>query len=223
MDTSEFPENLFIQEDHTLQSFVERVFNDDPQDPNTYTLTLDTDFSNTPEDFKTVFEALSTVFTLAMRLKFANPGTGQVNLLEVTDAQFQRLREYFRSFGFDVFYEAVPITQFNTTNTPSSSTSSSTSLPSTDPSTLPSFDDDVPFPPTPSPTDLFSSPSNPDSIDQTSQHSSSTSTSTSTSIFEQMSHSLDDLETTQADTLEDYFITLNTEHVKFRVWFKFLT
>lgn len=172
-------ENLFTQEDHTLQSFVERVFNSEPKDPRTYTLTLDTDFTNSPEDLKIVFEALSTVFTLAMRLKHADPSTGQVDLLAVTDAQFQKIREYFYSFGFDVFYEATPFTPFN----PDADME--------DPSNLPSLAD--------------------------------ISTEASPVESEATAKSLDELPTTKQDTLEDYFITLRTDKVKFKVWFQFLT
>ncbi len=181
----DLPENLFTQEDHTLQSFVERVFNDEPQDPQTYTLTLDTDFTNTPEDFKTVFEALTTVFTLAMRMKHANPATGQVDLLSVTHAQFERIQQYFRSFGFNVFYEATPFTQFNPE--------------AADPDTSLNNDD------LPSLADI------------------GTEASPVTETAEQTAKSLDELSTTSADTLEDYFITLKTEQVKFKVWFQFLT
>lgn len=180
----DLPENLFTQEDHTLQSFVERVFNEAPQDPHTYTLTLDTDFTNTPDDLKTVFEALTTVFTLAMRMKHANPATGQVDLLSVTNAQFERIQQYFRSFGFNVFYEATPFTQFNTEV----------------------IDPDA--------------PSDPSDNDLPSLADISTESSPAT---EQTARNLDELPTTNADTLEDYFITLKTEQVKFKVWFQFLT
>lgn len=176
----ELPENLFTQEDHTLQSFVERVFNDEPKDPKTYSLSLDTEFTNTPEDLKTVFEALSTVFTLAMRLKHSNPVTGQVDLLQVTEAQFQKIREYFRSFGFDVFYEATPYTTFD----PTADQESADDLPSLD---------DI-----------------------------STEASPATIPDEATAKSLDELPSTNQDTLQDYFITLRTEKVKFKVWFQFL-
>lgn len=108
----DLPENLIHQETHSLQSFVDRVFSEEPQDPRSYSLTLDTEYTNTPEDLKTVFEALATVFTLAMKLKHGD-ASGQVNLLNVSHTQFEKMQQYFRSFGFNVFYEATPYTQFD--------------------------------------------------------------------------------------------------------------
>ena len=172
MDASQ----IFQTEDHSLQSFVERVFSEDPpSDPNTYTLTLDTDFTNTSEDFKTVFEALATVFTLGMRFKYADSQTGQVNLAAISEQQFDRIKAHFRSFGYNVDYEATPFTQFEPSTTE---------------------DDDLP-----SLADI--------------------STEASPVETEQTSHNLDDLPTTQGDKLEDYFITLKTEHAKYKVWFTY--
>ena len=180
MSADDLPENLFHQEDHTLQSFVERIFTVEPQDPKTHVLTLDTEFTNSPEDLKTVFEALATVFTLAMRLKHADPSTGQVDLASLTQDQFELIQKYFRSFGFDVEYAATPFTQFNP--------DTDTSVDDTD---LPSLDD-------------ISTEASPATVE------------------EQTAKSLDDLGTTHEDRLEDYFMTLKTEHAKFKVWFTFL-
>ncbi len=116
---------------------------------------------------------------MAMKLKHANPSTGQVDLISVTHAQFERIQQYFRSFGFNVYYEATPFTQFDPDN---------------------------------------QSDSTPDGLPSLSDISTDVSPATATHI----SHNLDDLNATQADTLKDYFITLKTEQVKFRVWFDFL-
>lgn len=174
-------ENLFTIEEHSLQSFVETVFNDEPKDPSTYSLTLDTEFTNTPADLKIIFEALATVFTLAMKHKYSNQSTGQVDLTTVTQKQFEQIQAYYRSFGFEVFYEATPFTQFNTNIDSSSSTIDE----------LPSLDD-------------ISTVASPVTTE------------------EQTSRNLDNLPSSTEDKLEDYFITLKTEHLKYKIWFNFL-
>ena len=178
----ELPENLFEQENHTLQSFIDRVFTVEPQPSNTYSLSLDIEYTNTPEDLKTAFEALATVFTLAMKLKHANPTTGQVDLTNVTQQQFEKMQEYFNSFGFNVFYKATPFTQFDPQNQSNQSNQ--------DDDELPSLDD-------------ISTASSP--------------------AQSQTSHNLNDLPSTQQDKLEDFFLTLKTEHVKYNVWFSSLS
>ncbi len=174
-------ENSFTVEEHSLQSFVETVFNDEPKDPRTYSLTLDTEFTNTPADLKIIFEALATVFTLAMKHRYSNQSTGQVDLAAVTQKQFAKIQEYYRSFGFEVFYEATPFTQFNTNIDYSTTTTDE----------LPSLSD-ISTEASPVPTE------------------------------EQTSRNLDDLSSTVEDKLEDYFITLKTEYLKYKIWFKFL-
>lgn len=181
----DFTQPLFQEEEHTLQSFVERVFATEPQPANTYSLSLDTEYTNTPEDLKTAFEALATVFTLAMKKKHSNPSTGQVDLTSVTEQQFEQMQEYFKSFGFNVYYSATPFTQFN-------------------PDQNYNDDDDLP------------------SLDDISTATSPATQPQSASSPSQTSHNLDDLPSSEGDKLEDFFLTLKTEYVKYKVWFSFL-
>lgn len=159
----------------TLQQFVEQVFTGEPKPPRSYTLTLDTEFTNTTDDLKTVFECLTTVFTLGMKHRYSDEN-GKVDLINITPVQFQYMKDYFKSFGFEVMYEAKQHEPMRT------------DMDNTD--NLPSFDEDV-FHDVP-----FSD--------------------------ERTANNLNDLPTAGDDKLDDYFLTLKTEHLIYRIWFSFL-
>ena len=108
-----FNMSMYNSDAITLQNFVEQVFTGEPKEPRSYTLALDTDFTNTPDDLKTVFECLTTVFTMGMKRKYAD-NNGVVDLINVTPTQFQYMKDYFKSFGFEVMYEAKPHEQMRT-------------------------------------------------------------------------------------------------------------
>ncbi len=61
------------------------------------------DFSDYESDVKALFEQLLMMFTEGMKILYAN-SKGQVNLTNLTHNNFDKVNEYFHSFGINITY-----------------------------------------------------------------------------------------------------------------------
>ena len=82
------------------------IFSKPPKDPNSIQL----DFSNMEHDLssKELFETLLMMFTEGMKMLYGD-SNGKVNLGNVTYNNFNKINEYFHSFGFNVDYNIRPL------------------------------------------------------------------------------------------------------------------
>ncbi len=77
-----------------------------PKEPNSIQL----DFSDAEQNVtsKELFETLLMMFTEAMKILYGDLN-GKVNLANVTHEDFNKINEYFHSFGFNVDYNIRPL------------------------------------------------------------------------------------------------------------------
>lgn len=88
-------------------SFSEQLFNNPPKGPNQIQLEM-FDESMTSEE---IFQELLMIFTEGMKIKFGE--NDRVDLSKITENDFNLINEYFKSFGFNIFYDIKPLNQDN--------------------------------------------------------------------------------------------------------------
>ena len=95
-----------------LIKFSEYVFNNNCKDPQTIQLTVQED-----QDLLDIFEMLLIIFTEGMKNKFGvyNTETNKVsvNLEDLSKSDFNKINQYFNSFGFNCFYEIINYYDYN--------------------------------------------------------------------------------------------------------------
>ncbi len=91
-----------------------RIFNSLPQDP----CTIQLDFSDPGinVDYPLVFEQLIILFTQGMKILYGD-SQGKVDLTQLEEKHFSKMKEYFKSFGFDVFYKIKNLNEENIAET----------------------------------------------------------------------------------------------------------
>ena len=91
-------ENNIIEND--LDNIINNIFLNSPQDPKSIQLIFDDDIKNDESLFKKLVEIL----VKGMKILFSNDNE-TVNLQELTDNDFLKLKQYFMSFGFNIIYD----------------------------------------------------------------------------------------------------------------------
>jgi hypothetical protein len=83
-----------------LSQFAELLYASPPQPPHSILL----DFSDSPCKPTTyeLFQELAVIFSRGLQFFFASPN-GRVNIDDLTEDQFEKINEYFHSFGFEVY------------------------------------------------------------------------------------------------------------------------
>ena len=87
-----------------IDEFVERVFAKKPLYPKSIGLQIDSSNNNVDEMFKFFVE----LFTKGMALRYSDLD-GKVHLDKCSDEEFAEMRQYFNSFGVELFMEKVNI------------------------------------------------------------------------------------------------------------------
>ena len=86
-----------------MNDISRKIYESTPKKPKSIQIEFDQEELNSSEELnKKIFKMLLEIFYDGMR-KF-NLKDNQVNLKELSDEDFMKLREYFWSIGFDVFY-----------------------------------------------------------------------------------------------------------------------
>ena len=90
-----------------MNSISEKIFEDEPKKVKSIQIEFSKDeLENKDVDFnKNIFDMLLEIFYDGMK-KF-HLKNGKVNLEEVSNDEFNKIKEYFWSTGFDVFYKLI--------------------------------------------------------------------------------------------------------------------
>lgn len=92
-----------------IDEFIENIFQMQPGAPHSVQLQVLAD-----DDTESIFKFLVEVFTKGMILLYGD-SNDKVNLDKVTDADFYLVKQYFNSFGVEIFLERTNL-QTNETN-----------------------------------------------------------------------------------------------------------
>ena len=84
----------------SLDKMIEHIFTNPPSESNTITIQLDNP-DNKSE--KTLFNTLLEIFTKGMAILFGDSDK-KVNLSLITELDFLKVKQYFNSFGYNIFY-----------------------------------------------------------------------------------------------------------------------
>lgn len=87
-----------------LEDITHTIFSQPPKESNSIQL----DFSDYKLDSEALFKQLLMIFTDGMKLLYGDQN-GKVDLSSLTDDDFIKVKLYFRSFGFDIFYDIITI------------------------------------------------------------------------------------------------------------------
>tara|TARA_B100001013_G_C24254977_1_gene302573 strand:+ start:71 stop:457 length:387 start_codon:yes stop_codon:yes gene_type:complete len=93
-----------MQEELDVIQISQKIFSNSPKNPFTYQLVFDT-------DLKICYQSLLTMFTYGMKMLYGN-SIGKVNLLELQERDINRMKQYFHSFGINIFYEIQDISDY---------------------------------------------------------------------------------------------------------------
>ena len=88
----------------SLDDFIDQLVSSPPQNPHSFQLEID------HEDYEGSFQVLVEIFTKSMKYLFSD-AFGKVNLDELTEAEYQKISDYFNSFGYRVFLEKIVDTE----------------------------------------------------------------------------------------------------------------
>lgn len=95
-----------------FNNLVKYIFDKDYKEPYSIQLSLEECGS-----IKDLFQFLLELFTEGMKLKFGifdeKKNIVTVNLELLSDNDFKKIKKYYQSFGFDLFYTAIPINKLN--------------------------------------------------------------------------------------------------------------
>lgn len=90
-----------IHRESTLDEMVAEVFTSSPKGVNTIQLQTD------GLELKELFAMMLEIFTKGMKIMFSDD-EGRVNLETISAEQFMEIKQRFRSFGIEIFYQIKP-------------------------------------------------------------------------------------------------------------------
>ncbi len=93
-----------IEEELDVIQISQKIFSNSPKKPFTYQLVFDS-------DLKICYESLLTMFTYGMKMLYGN-SQGKVNLHELQERDICRIKQYFHSFGINVFYTIQDLSEY---------------------------------------------------------------------------------------------------------------
>ena len=86
-----------------MNSISQKIYESEPKEPKSIQIEFsENDIKRDVDINKQIFDMLLEIFHDGMKKYYSNNDI--VNLDELTDSNFQKIREYFWSVGFDVFY-----------------------------------------------------------------------------------------------------------------------
>lgn len=86
-----------------MNSISQKIYESEPKKPKSIQIEFsENDIKRDVDINKQIFDMLLEIFHDGMKKYYSNNDI--VNLDELTDSNFQKIREYFWSIGFDVFY-----------------------------------------------------------------------------------------------------------------------
>lgn len=89
-----------------MNEISKKIFEGEPKKPKSIQIEFDkSELTNKENYYEKLFKMLLEIFYDGMR-KFNLQGD-TVNLIELTDSDFMKIREYFWSIGFDVYYSVT--------------------------------------------------------------------------------------------------------------------
>lgn len=88
-------------ETDNIDQIVERLFSQPVQPPNSIQMVFP---DSSKED---AFKQLLLIFAEGMKYFFAGED-GKVDLAKISESEFQKVNEYFKSFGYQVLYQLKP-------------------------------------------------------------------------------------------------------------------
>ncbi len=86
----------------SIEEITYTIFSKQPQPSNSIQL----DYSNFNLDAKELFEELLMMFTQGMKILYGN-SSGKVDLINLTQKDFDKVNDYFHSFGFNITYTVI--------------------------------------------------------------------------------------------------------------------
>lgn len=93
-----------------LNELITEIFYNIPKPECSIRIEFDNPDVDDPTKF--VFEQLVMIFTEGMKILYGDYN-GNVDLSTITIDDFEKIREYFKSFGFDIKYKITPIDYYN--------------------------------------------------------------------------------------------------------------
>lgn len=90
-----------VHRESTLDEMIAEVFTSSPKGVNTIQLQTD------GLELKELFAMMLEIFTKGMKILFGD-SEGKVNLENITEEQFIEVKQRFRSFGIEIFYNIKP-------------------------------------------------------------------------------------------------------------------
>lgn len=90
-----------VHRESTLDEMIAEVFTSSPKGVNTIQLQTD------GLELKELFAMMLEIFTKGMKILFGD-SEGKVNLETITEEQFMEVKQRFRSFGIEIFYDIKP-------------------------------------------------------------------------------------------------------------------
>jgi len=86
-----------------MNSISQKIYESEPKEPKSIQIEFsENDIKRDVDINKQIFDMLLEIFHDGMKKYYSNNDI--VNLDELTDSNFEKIREYFWSVGFDVFY-----------------------------------------------------------------------------------------------------------------------
>lgn len=90
-----------VHRESTIDEMIVEIFTSDPKGVNTIQLQTD------GLELKDLFSMMLEIFTKGMKILFGN-NEGRVDLESLTIEQFMEVKQRFRSFGIEIFYQIKP-------------------------------------------------------------------------------------------------------------------
>lgn len=99
-------------EENDMISVARTIFSNPPQEP--FTMFFDiVDENGNEMEIQDIFEFLTILFHEGLKILFFNE-TNKIELHELSEDDFELIRKYFHSMGFEIFYNIQEINKINT-------------------------------------------------------------------------------------------------------------
>lgn len=91
-----------------MNEISKKIFEGEPKKPKSIQIEFDINEININKDnyYEELFKMLLEIFYDGMR-KFNLENDGKVDLIKLSDNDFMKIREYFWSIGYDVYYKVL--------------------------------------------------------------------------------------------------------------------
>ena len=91
-------------DDNNIKNIAHQIFNIPPEEPNSYGLQFENQFSKDDDVDEAVFKVLTTILIEGLKIHYADQN-GVVDLTKLTNQNFELMGQYIRSLGYEtIFY-----------------------------------------------------------------------------------------------------------------------